>query len=207
MSAIRLAVWQVHLYVNGATQRCTQFVRQRFEHFRVVLTAAQTPPTRHDDLRRRQFRPVQLRQLAAHELGDTRVGRCFDLLYRCAAAFCCDRIETGGTNRDYLDRIARLNRGDGVARVDRTLEGIERCLGRGLSRVRPKGARTVLRGLGAGNRLRLPDIKSGSELTGIARCLYLFPGPIRTEQAQAGAGYFEKCVRRMALRVSGFYAV
>ena len=41
--------------------------------------------------------------------------------------------------------------------------GIERCLGGGLSRVRPKGARTVLRGLGAGNRVRLPDIKSGSD--------------------------------------------
>jgi hypothetical protein len=29
--------------------------------------------------------------------------------------------------------------------------------------VRPKGARTVLRGLGAGNRVRLPDIKSDSD--------------------------------------------
>ena len=105
-------------------QRCVQLVGQRLEHLRVVLAVAETAATRDDDLRRRQFRTVQLRHFAAHELRNAGVGCRFDLLDRCAAAFGCDRIETGRAHRDDLDRISRLHRRDRVARVDRTLERV-----------------------------------------------------------------------------------
>ncbi|MOA13810.1 hypothetical protein D3C78_1338740 [compost metagenome] len=36
----------------------------------------------------------------------------------------CNRVETGGTHGDHLDRRVRLNGSDGVTGVDRTLEGV-----------------------------------------------------------------------------------
>ncbi|CAG4904920.1 hypothetical protein R69919_03226 [Paraburkholderia gardini] len=105
-------------------QRCVQPVRERLEHLRVVLATAQPSPARHDDLRRGQLRPVQLRHFAAYELRQARIGCRFDLLDRRAAAFCCNRVETGRTYRDDLDRVSRLHRRDRVTRVDRALERV-----------------------------------------------------------------------------------
>ncbi|CAE6865191.1 hypothetical protein R69776_08215 [Paraburkholderia nemoris] len=105
-------------------QRCVQLVRQRLQNLRVVLAIAETTATRDDDLRRGQLRTVQLRHFTAHELREARVGCRFDLLNRCAAAFCCHRVEAGRANRDDLDRILRLNRGDSIACIDRALERI-----------------------------------------------------------------------------------
>ncbi|SAK99126.1 hypothetical protein AWB82_07270 [Caballeronia glebae] len=105
-------------------QRRAEFVRERLQRLRVVLAATETSATRHDDVRARQFRTIQLRHFAAHELRDARIGRGFDLLDRRVAAFRRNRIEPRRANGDDLDRIARLHRRDSIARVDRALESI-----------------------------------------------------------------------------------
>ncbi|MNR04342.1 hypothetical protein D3C85_1202900 [compost metagenome] len=91
-----------------------------------VLGAAQTAATRYHYARARQFRTVALGDFAAHERGQARIGDSGDLFHRTRTALRRDGVKAGRANGDDLDGIGRLHGGDGVAGVDRALEGIGR---------------------------------------------------------------------------------
>ncbi|SAL03951.1 hypothetical protein AWB77_06906 [Caballeronia fortuita] len=105
-------------------QRRAELVGERFERLRVVLAAAESAAARHDDMRARQLRTIELRHFARYERRDACVGCGFDLFHLSIAAFCSNRIETRRADGDDLDRIARLNGRNRVACVDRALERI-----------------------------------------------------------------------------------
>ena len=81
-------------------------------------------PPRDDDLGGGQFGPVALGDLAADEAALAAVGHAVGGLDRGAAAGGRRRIEAGGAHGDDLGRVAALHGGDGVAGVDRALEGV-----------------------------------------------------------------------------------
>jgi polar amino acid transport system substrate-binding protein len=107
-------------------QAGVELVGQRRHHFRELLRAAERPAARDDDLGRRQLGPVALGHLTPDEAGLARIGHRVGVLDRGAAASGRRGVEAGRAHRDDLDRIGALHRGDGVARVDRALEGVGR---------------------------------------------------------------------------------
>jgi len=113
----------VHRGAAGA-QCGAQLVGQGNQHLAELLAAAHRAAARDDDLGRRQFRPVVLGDLAAQERAAARIGHRGNHLDRCAATGGGGGVEAGGAHGDDLDDIAALHRGDGVAGVDRALEGV-----------------------------------------------------------------------------------
>jgi hypothetical protein len=77
----------------------------------------------NDDLGSGQLRTIGLGQFFADEAGSASVVRSNGFNSR-RTTFGGNRVETGGTHGDHLDRSGRLHGGDGVTGVDRTLEGV-----------------------------------------------------------------------------------
>ena len=107
----------------GSADRSAQLVGQGVQVFEVV-TVLHATPARNDDLGSGQFRTVRLGQLFADEAGSASVVGSGDSFNGSRATFGGNRVETGGTHGDDLDRSIGLHGGDGVTGVDRALEGI-----------------------------------------------------------------------------------
>ncbi len=104
-----------------------ELVGDLFEHGE-VLAVLHAAAARDDDLGRRQFRTIRLRQFFADEFGKARIFGGADLLDRGRAAL-TRRREGGGADRDDLLRVGRLHGLDGVTGIDRALEGVRRVDG------------------------------------------------------------------------------
>ncbi len=122
-----------HLHVVGheagvdrrarGAHRGTELVGHLVEQLEVVAVL-QAAAAGDDDLRRGQLGTLGLRQLRADEAGNPVVLATGQGLDRGAAAGGGHRVEASGAHTDDLHRRAGLHGGDGVAGVDRPLEGV-----------------------------------------------------------------------------------
>ncbi len=105
-------------------QRGVELVGERRQHLGVVLARAHATATRDDDLGGGQFRTVALGHFARNELRNARVGHGRQGLDGGRATFGSGGVEGRAAHGDDLDLVFRLDRGNGVAGVDRALEGV-----------------------------------------------------------------------------------
>ncbi|MNC22428.1 hypothetical protein D3C75_704300 [compost metagenome] len=89
-----------------------------------VVAVLHAAPAGDDDLRRSQLRPLGLGDFLADEAGDTGVSDAGDGLDAGRAALARHGVEAGTTHGQHLDGGRGLHGGDGVAGVDRPLEGV-----------------------------------------------------------------------------------
>ncbi len=88
-----------------------------------LLAAAEGPAARDDDLGAGQLGSLAFRSLESDEAAEAGIASGIGRLDRGAAALARSFLETGAADRDHLLRVVRLDRGDGIAGVDRADEG------------------------------------------------------------------------------------
>ncbi|MNF87279.1 hypothetical protein D3C84_697430 [compost metagenome] len=105
------------------TDRRTELVGQLVEQ-REVLAVLHAATAGNHHLGSGQLGSLGLGQLLADEAGDAGIAASRQRFDGGSAAFGRHRVETGAAHGDHLDRRAGLHGGDGVAGVDRPLEGV-----------------------------------------------------------------------------------
>ncbi len=105
-------------------QARAQALGQGLEHLE-VLRRAHPASARDDHLGRLQVGPVRLGHLATDKARQSAVGHRGDAFHRCRSAF-GGRIETRRAHGGDDQAIGALHRGNGIAGVDRSGEGIGR---------------------------------------------------------------------------------
>src|SRR3984885_6353078 len=105
--------------------RGTEFVGHRLYIFGEILAALHRPAAGNDDLGRRQLRALGLGQFLADKTGHAGIGGGCCRLDRSGPTF-AGRLEGGGAHGDDLLGVERAHGLNGIAGIDRTLEGIGR---------------------------------------------------------------------------------